>query len=133
VSDSLRATAAQLRLKAHMSQLAVATARDLAVRLPSDLAAVIDQELSDGGLLKRWQQALAKAAAHLGDSHGEEEVQLAALSALLAEHGALASRLAFRFSNEVDALRQTSLGRAQGIEETLEALAKKEPAPEAES
>lgn len=119
--DALRNTAAGLRIKASTGTLAVAAARDIATILPRVLAAQLDASIEAGELAKRWTAALTAARAALPMDADEPVVQLAALSDVLAWHGAQASRVAVDYATRIEGDRRAAEGRASGIEEALAA------------
>ncbi len=117
----LRNSAASLRLKAHAGELAVSAAKDLAVILPRELASRVEVDITSGSLQKRWAEAVTRARMALPSETADEEVHLAALADLLAWHGKQASRVSFDYALRIEGDRRAAEGRAQGIEEALEA------------
>lgn len=121
--EELRQEAANLRMKAATGQLAVAAARDIAVRLPRELAAEIEKQIASGEFAKRWAKewGAARAVAPTLDNPdaADEEATLAAVAALLAWHAKLAQNVAARYAEETENQRQRAIGKAEGIEATL--------------
>lgn len=136
----LRNTAASLRMKATMGEVAVAAARDLAARIPRELTAKIDAAISDGTLATRWKDALEAAENGLGPFTGpspnadeEKEIILAALSHMLADTVNAATKLAKDYGEEVEAQRQALFARAEGIEQAITELDEHDSEPQKES
>lgn len=119
--ESLRATAAGLRIKASAGTLAVAAARDLAVLLPRNLGAQLTAAIEAGELARRWSAEMKAAETALAPDESPDAVQLAALAALLAWHGAQAGRVAADYATQIEGDRRAAEGRAAGIDEALAA------------
>lgn len=112
----LRNNAAALRTKAATGEVAIATARDLSVRLPKALLEKVQHDLKTGQLEKRFAKALEDAKG-LGDDQ-----RAGALADVLTDFVKDVTKACRDYTHGLIASQAEARGRAQGIEEALEAL-----------